>query len=179
MTNQERYSDSYYDAVITQLQLTTSAQTATIMDYEKRLCDVDRLANRVILIGEEEGWFEWKGDTENGGNHSSLHRDLTRVANQRVYKDFCDAHVRMIKSLEQRIADLEHQLNRASDENAHLVNKLSSIENRSCYSCSEFREYTNDEKELHFEDGICLHGNGCAYRVYQDYSCSYYEPKDK
>jgi len=107
MTNQERRSDSYYDAVITQLQLTTSAQTATIMEYEKRLCDVARLANRVILIGEEEGWFEWKGDAENGSNHSSLHRDLTKVANQRVYKDFCDLHLRMIKDLESRYSELK------------------------------------------------------------------------
>jgi hypothetical protein len=107
MTNLERRSNSYYEAVIIELQLTTSAQTATIMDYEKRLCDATRLANRVILIGEKEGWFEWKGDVETGGNHSSLHRDLTKVANQRVYKDFCDAHIMMIKTLEARIAELE------------------------------------------------------------------------
>lgn len=112
MTNLERRSNSYYEAVIIELQLTTSAQTATIMDHEKRLCDATRLANRVILIGEKEGWFEWKGDVETGGNHSSLHRDLTKVANQRVYKDFCDAHIMMIKTLEARIAsDMELYIN--------------------------------------------------------------------
>lgn len=62
MTNLEHHSESYWQSLVTELRLSNSAQTASLMEYEKRLCDIARLANRVLLIGDEEGWFEWKGD---------------------------------------------------------------------------------------------------------------------
>lgn len=173
MTNLERRSFSYYEAVINELQLKESAQSAKIMDYEKRLCDVSRLANRVILIGEEEGWFEWKGDADNGGNHSSLHRDLTKVANQRVYKDFCDMHVKMINTLEQQIANLKHNYEAQEiiiDDYKKRINQLQAP--KSCDGCRYFRkEYDSPSFENDCQRPI---SKNCSRR-FKDY----YEPKDK
>jgi hypothetical protein len=57
------------------------------------------------------------------------------------------------------------------------IAELEAMQNRSCYSCEEYRDYTEDEKELYHEDGICLKSDGCAYKVYQDFCCNEYEPK--
>ena len=124
MTNLEHHSESYWQSVVLELRLSNRAQTESLMEYEKRLCDIARLANRVLLIGEEEGWFEWKGDAENGGNHSSLHRDLTKVANSRVYRDFCDMHIKIIKSLEEQIQGLQSLLDFKQQEISVLESKV-------------------------------------------------------
>jgi hypothetical protein len=58
------------------------------------------------------------------------------------------------------------------------IAELEASQKRSCYSCEEYRDYTEDEKELYHEDGVCLKGDGCAYKVYQDFCCNRYEPKD-
>lgn len=45
-----------------------------------------QIAHRALLIGEDDGWFEWKGDAESGGWHASLHNDLIKIRdNQHIY----------------------------------------------------------------------------------------------
>lgn len=152
MTNLERRSFQYCEAVINELQLKESAQSAKIIDYEKRLCDVARLANRIILIGEEEGWFEWKGDADNGGNHSSLHRDLTKVANQRVYKDFCDMHVKMINTLEQQLTDYKKRIAELEAPKSCEGCRFDSERQFGCYRFDDCcREHTRKERIDRYE----------------------------
>lgn len=53
---------------------------------EAQMVEHSQIAHRALLIGEEDGWFEWKGDAKSGGWHASLHNDLIKIRdNQHIY----------------------------------------------------------------------------------------------
>jgi hypothetical protein len=81
-----------------------------ITEYEEDLMSQGQIAKRALLIGYEAGWFEWKGDAENGGNFSSIETDLKKIRdNTKIYGyiKMMNAHTDALKN---KISDLESQL---------------------------------------------------------------------
>jgi len=65
-----------------------------------QLAEAQALAKRTLAILEDEEFFECDNE---GAWHSSLHRDLTKLAKGRELNDALAIHHKMIKHLEDKL----------------------------------------------------------------------------
>lgn len=51
------------------------------------------------------------------------------------------------------------------------------MEPKTCFNCMHFIPFSDEELELHFEDGKCLDSR-CCFRVFQDFGCNEFVAKE-
>jgi tRNA 2-selenouridine synthase SelU len=85
--------------------------SAAIEEIQKQLVEHSKIAERTLSIGADEGWFEWKDESD--GAYISLHKDLEKIRDLKEVQDYIRLQNMYIDSLKLKITDLsEHERNK-------------------------------------------------------------------
>lgn len=77
-----------------------------IVEFKEQFAEHSKIANRALLIGEEEKWFDWKDDNEDA--YISLHKDLVKIRDSVEIQDYIRLQNMYIESLKLKILELEN-----------------------------------------------------------------------
>ena len=97
------------------------------------------IAHRALLIGEDEGWFEWKGYEENGGWHSSLYNDFIKIRDNKPMITWMYLQNKKEDAYLKRIAELEALQEQLSTNDLQLgCDGCKWFHNDGCQECMSY-----------------------------------------
>lgn len=90
----------------TELEARIAEFEAERIEHQEQLVEHSQIAHRALLIGEENGWFEWKGGID-GGSYSSLYKDIIKIRDYVDIHDFVNFNNKVIDAYKSKITELE------------------------------------------------------------------------